>query len=430
MTFRRRRRINWLSVFSLLIGLIGIGSLVYQHYGLPTSINQLPIFPKPTPTVTHAIDDGAAILSKADLLFDQGKLDEAAEQYALAVATIERAQSDFLFLAEKLATAGNATEAAARQADALKAQERTGAAYTRWCKILALRSKSADAIARCNRAIEINTRNAEAYAYLALAYDRQKPPDYDKAIAAAQRATDLDANLAEGFAFLAEAYADKSPYEKRNLETALKAVKINDKSAFAHRNLGWVYETQAEYRLASLSYQKATELAPTLGYFYIDLCRAQKARDLLAEAVAACLKATELDPRNAETFDSLGQIYSATKDNAKALSQFQKAVEVDPGYAIAYGHQGWVYYSGMYSWDKAATAFEKAIELGSGSLSAGVIADFYTALGWSYYRLNRCSEGRSAFDRALGLLARNPGLGAADLVESAKLGLQKCEGKK
>ena len=428
MTFRRRRRINWLSVISLLIGLIGIGSLLYQHYGLPTSINQLPIFPKPTPTVTPTIDDGATILSKADSLFDEGKLDQAAEQYGLAVIATEKAQADFLFLADKLDNANSTTEATARRADAQNALLRAGTAYTRWCKILALRTKTADAIARCNRAIEINNRSAEAYAYLALAYDRNN--EYDKAIAAAQRATDLNPDLAEGYAFLAEAYADKSPFEKRNLETAQKAVSVNDKSGFAHRNLGWVYETEGNYRQAALSYQRATELMPALGYFYIDLCRAHKARALLDEAVVACQKATALDPQNAETYDRLGQIYYDKMDNQKALAQFQRATEVDPGYAIAYGHMGWVYYFRMYGWEKAAAAFEKALELGAGRLSAGMTAEFYTELGWSYYRLSRCTEARSSFDRALGLLARNPAPGAANIVQQAQDGMKACEGKK
>lgn len=428
MTFRRRRHINWLSVFSLLVGLIGIGLFLYERYGLPTKIDELTLFPKPTPTVTPTIDDGAAALRLAQNLFEQGKINEAAQQYGTAVAAAERAQADFVFLADRLESSGKDAEAAARRKDAQDALVRAGVGYTHWCKILALRGLAADAVARCNRAIEINNRSAEAYAYLALAYDRNN--EFDKAIAAAQRATDLDATLAEGYAFLAEAYADKSPFEKRNLEMALKAVSVNEKSAFAQRNLGWVYETEGKYRDAALAYQKATELMPTLGYFQLDLCRAQKARGLLDEAVSACLKATELDGENPETFDRLGQIYYDKMDNQKALAQFERAVEVDPAYAIAYGHIGWVYYFRMNAWQKAADAFEKAIALGANKLSVSLIAEFHTELGWSYYRLSRCSDARPAFDRALGLLARQSGLGVANLVQQAQDGLAACEGKK
>ncbi len=428
MDFRRRSRINWVSVISLLIGFIGIGSLIFQHVDMPKTLPQLPFFPKPTPTATPVIDDGASTLSKADSLFEEGKLDQAGEQYGLAVALIEKAQIDFLFLSDKAATAGDTIESTARRMDAQKAFLRAGTAYTRWCKILALRNKKADAIVRCNRGIEIDNRSAEGYAFLALAYDRNN--EFDKAIAAAQRAIDLDQTYAEGYAFLAEAYADKSPFEKRNLETAKKAVQVNEKSGFAQRNLGWVYETEGNYRLAALAYQKATEVAPTMSYFYIDLCRAQKMRNLPTEAVAACQKATELDAQNPDTYDLLGQIYFDQLANQKALEQFQKAIDVDPEYALAYGHLGWVYYFRLYSWEKAATAFEKALELGARKLSAGLVAEFNTELGWSYYRLGRCSDARPAFDRAIGLMTRNPGPGAANISQQAQDGINACAGKK
>jgi tetratricopeptide (TPR) repeat protein len=432
MNFRRRRRINWLSVISILIGIIGIGSLLYPRLGIEDRIEEqiekLSLFPKPTPTVTPTIDSGATILSRADALFTEGKLDQSAETYAQAVTIAEQAYSDFLYLAERLESAGSATEAAARRQDATQALQRAASGYTRWCKILALRGKAEDAISRCNRAIDINNRSAEAYAFLALAYDRNG--ELDKAIAAGLRAIDLEPNMAEGYAFLAEAYADKSPFEKRNMETAQKAVSVDSKSAFAYRNLGWVYETEGNYRQAAFSYISATQLMPTLSYFYLDLCRAQKIRELIDEALVACQKAIELDAQNPETYDRLGQLYLDRFENQKALVQFQKAVEVDPSYALGYAHQGWVYYSSMRAWEKAATAFAKALELGGSRFSPGQAAEFYNVLGWSYYRLGRCTEARQQFDLALSLLARARGAGLAELTQQSLEGLAACEGKK
>ncbi len=425
MTFRRRRRVNWLLVLIILIGLAGAGYLLYQRLGMPKAVQELPIFPKPTPTNTPTIDDGAAALTRADTLFAEGKLDQAAEQYALAVSITEKASQDFALLADRLTAAGNSTEAAARKTDAQNATLRTATAYTRWCKILALRGKGSDAIVLCNKAIELNNRSAEAYAFLALAYDRNN--EYDKAISAALRANDLDAAYAEGYAFLAEAYADQKPFEKRNLETAQKAVKVNDQSGFAHRTLGWVYETQGEYRLAAQHYTTATLLMPTLSYFHLDLCRMQRVRKLMEEAVTACRKATELDPQNAEAHDRLGLVYYDQQDNEKALAAFQKATEADPTYAQAYGHQGWVYYFRLFGWEKAVAAFQKAIDLGTGKLAPGTLAEYYTEMGWSYYKLNRCGDARPAFDRALGLLARAPD---PNIMAQAQQGLQACEGRK
>ena len=388
----------------------------------------LPIFPKPTATATPTIDDGASLLAQADSLFEQGKLDAAADAYSQAVAVTERAYSDFLFLAERLDSNGNSAEATARRNDAQTALQRSATGNARLCKILALRHKTTDAVSRCNRAIEIDNRSAEAYAALALAYDRNN--EFDKAIAAAQRAVDLDPNNAEGYAFLAEAYADKSPFDKRNLETAQKAVKVDEKNGFAQRNLGWVYETEGNYQQAASAYAKATQVMPGMCYFYIDLCRAYKARGMMAEAVAACQKAAELDAQNAEPYDRLGLLYYDANQNQNALAQFQKAVEVDPTYALAHGHLGWVYYFRLSSWEKAAAAFEKALELGGAKLSPSMLAEFSTELGWSYYRLGRCTDARPAFDRALAILARNSGPGTAALTQQAQDGLNACQGKK
>ena len=217
MTFRRRRRVNWVTVIGLIIGIIGLSSLLYQHYGLPKGLtkglNQLPMFPKPTATATPRVDDGAAVFTDAEKLFNEGKLDQAVEQYDLAATAAERAQGDLQYIADKLDGAGNKTDAATRRTEAQNALQRAAKGYVGSCKILALRQKTDDALARCNRAIELDPRSAEAYAFLALAYDRKN--EYDKAIAAAQRAVDLDPTLAEGYGFLAEAYADKSAFEKR-----------------------------------------------------------------------------------------------------------------------------------------------------------------------------------------------------------------------
>lgn len=428
MTFRRRRRVNWFLVFLICAAVIAAGFFYYQRYGIPRPVRELPFLPQPTPTATPPIDDGVSSLARADTLWAGGKLDEAADQYARAITTTEKANLDFLRLAETLARAGKTAEADLRQADAQRALERSGVASARWCRILALRGHASDAIARCNRALEINTRSAEAFAYLALAYDRNG--EYGKAIAAAQRAVDLEPANAEATSFLAEALADDAPFEKRNLETALKAIKLDDKSAFAHRNLGWVYESEGNYRSAAEEYQRAVELMPTLSYFYMDLCRAQRARQLTDEAIAACQKATELDTGNAETFDKLGLIYYDQFENEKALQAFQRAGEADAQYALAYGHQGWVYYFRLYQWEKAATAFQKALEAGAGRLSTGATAEFSTELGWSYYRLSRCSDARPAFDKAINLIGSNPTPATLTILQQAQQGLQACVGKK
>jgi len=425
MNFRRRRRVNWLALTLILALCAGVGYLLAQNLGGSTALRDIPFFPKPTPTATPPVDDGSAALARGDTLFDQGRLDEAAEAYQATIAITEKAVADFSRIADQLAKAGNEAGAAVHRTEATKATQRMGVAYTRWCKILALRNRTTEAIARCTKALEINPRNAESQAFLALAYDRAG--EYNQAIAAALKAIDLDATYAEAYAFLAEAYADKQPFEKRNLETALKAVSLNEKSAFAQRNLGWVHESEGRYRDAAVAYQKATELMPNLSYFYLDLGRVWRILKQYNQAISAFRKAGEVDPQNPEPSDKLGLIYYDQGEYDKAIAELQKAIQADPSYALAYGHLGWVYYFGLRGYERAVPNFEKALELGQGRLSSGTLAEFHVELGWSLFFLGRCSDARPNFDRALGLLAKTPD---PTLIDQANRGLQACEGRR
>ena len=116
--------------------------------------------------------------------------------------------------------------------------------------------------------------------------------------------------------------------------------------------------------------------------------------------------------------------------NQNALAQFQKATEIDQTYAMAYTHMAWVYYFRMYAWEKAASAFERALELGQGKFSATLQAELNTELGWSYYRLGRCADARTVLDKAITLLSKYPAPGTAAISQQANDGIAACQGKK
>jgi Flp pilus assembly protein TadD len=68
--------------------------------------------------------------------------------------------------------------------------------------------------------------------------------------------------------------------------------------------------------------------------------------------------------------------------------------------------------------------------LGATTLSAGLVAEFNMELGWSYYKLARCSDARPAFNRSIELISRSPGPGASNIMKQALEGLDACAGKK
>ena len=68
--------------------------------------------------------------------------------------------------------------------------------------------------------------------------------------------------------------------------------------------------------------------------------------------------------------------------------------------------------------------FQKALELGR--FPAARAAEYSTELGWSLYFLNRCSEARPAFQKALDLLASQPD---PNIAAQAQNGLKSCAGR-
>ena len=72
---------------------------------------------------------------------------------------------------------------------------------------------------------------------------------------------------AEAHAALAEVYADKNNWMA--LQEAQNAVKINPGSIIAQRNLGYVLQYEGRYADAIAAYSKAAQMAPHLGYIFV-----------------------------------------------------------------------------------------------------------------------------------------------------------------
>ncbi len=427
MDFRRRSRVNWVGVIGLLVGLVGIGSLLYQNVGVPPFLQSLPFVPKtPTPTPI-AIDDGSTAFNLGDQFWQQGKLEDAAAAYEEATKAATKGAEAYTRLADDFTRQNKPADAVIKQFQATQAIARSAMAYARWARILALRGWNAEmtaqAVEKALQAVKLDSKNGEARAVLALAYDRNN--QYDAAIQAALDAVGQDPANADAFAFLAEAYADKLPLDKKARDAIQKALKANDKSVYAHRNYGYVLETEREYREAAAEYLKAIALAPALSPLYLDLGRVYYLKlDKFDDAISALRRATELDPKNPQVHTELGRCYYSQGDYEAALTQLQKAIAADAKYATAYGYLGWVYYFGLRQYEKAIPQFQKALELGR--FSAGRTAEYYTELGWSFYFMGKCTDARPNFQKALDLLASQP---EPNLIKQAQDGLNACPGK-
>ncbi|MDP3047800.1 MAG: tetratricopeptide repeat protein, partial [Chloroflexota bacterium] len=404
--------------------IIGGGWLLYQYVGIPTWLQTMPFVPRtPTPTPV-VVDDGSVTMALGEQLLQAGRLEDAVGAFEEAAKTAGSGAEELRQVAAEFARQDKPADSAIKSYQAGKATERASMAHSRIARILALRGWNADMTARAvdeaRKALELDAKNADARAVLVLAYDRNN--QYDAAIQAGKEATELDKTNAEAFAFLAEAYADKAPMDRRAREAALTALRLNDKSPYAHRNYGYVLETERDYPGAAGEYLNAIALAPALSPFYLDLGRVYYMKlNKYDDAITALRRATELDPGNPQSFTELGRCYYSKGDYAEALNALLRATSGDSNYANAYGYLGWVYYFGLHQYDKAIPQFLKALELGR--FSAGRAAEYYTELGWSYYFMGKCPDARPAFQKALDLLASQPD---ANIMAQARNGLAAC----
>ena len=427
ISFRRRRKVNWPLVGVVLLLLALGGAALIQLKGLPAAARDLPFMPKtPTPTPVP-VDDGSILMALGDSLWQQGRLVDAADAYQEATLAAAAGADLLTTIAEGYSQQDRLADAAIKRYYAGQARSRAALARARRARIFAIRgwnpAMTAQAVEEARKAVELDREDGEILATLALAYDRDGK--YDAAIQAALAAVAKDGKNAEAHAYLAEAYADKQPLDPRAKASARLAVQLDDMSAYAHRNLGYILETEGDYREAAAEYLKAIALAPNLAALYLDLGRVYYVKlDRYEDAVAALRRAVDLDPLNPLAHTELGRCYHSRSDFRLAEASLQRATAVDPGYANAYAYLGWVYYFGLRQYDKAVPQLQKALELGR--FSAGRMAEYSTELGWSLYFLNRCSEARPAFQKALDLLAGQPD---PNISTQARNGLSACAGR-
>jgi tetratricopeptide (TPR) repeat protein len=98
----------------------------------------------------------------------------------------------------------------------------------------------------------------------------------------------------------------------------------------AHRGLGFVFETQADYKSAEKEYRKAAALDPTDEYASAGIGDALEHQGRFQEAIAEYRRALALNCDCGEIHLGLGKVYLDTKDYTKAVTELREAVNMDP----------------------------------------------------------------------------------------------------
>jgi tetratricopeptide (TPR) repeat protein len=138
-------------------------------------------------------------------------------------------------------------------------------------------------------------------------------------------------------------------------------------AAVGHYNLGKVWDDANRMDDAVASYRKAIELDPARADAWVNLGIDLHKRGDKDEALKAFLRADELKPGVASTQFNIGLEREALGQFPEALAAFDEARRLDPNLPAQQSAESFAYlalaYQNVRQFDKAATAYRKAIAL-------------------------------------------------------------------
>ena len=244
------------------------------------------------------------------------------------------------------------------------------------------------------------TENAEAYQLYVngrFYWERRTLEGLKKAIEYFQQATGHDPKYALAYAGLADSYAllgvfhlpPREAFPKAK-DSALNALRIDDRLAEAHAALGHI-KVQYEYDWAGAEreYRRAIELNPnyaTVHHFYA-LYLSEMGR--FDEGIHEIKRAQELEPSSLIIHTNVGTILYQARRYDEAINQLKSVLEMNPHFDFARSVLGVSYLQkGMV--EQAIAEFQKRTTAATGS-----VAD----LGQAYALSGRRSEALREIDK-------------------------------
>ena len=140
-------------------------------------------------------------------------------------------------------------------------------------------------------------------------------------------------DLAENRAFLGGSYVEVGRFGEAipHLEAA---VRLDERSAAAHGDLGTALMSQGRHEEALVHLQRATALAPRDENMQFNLGNGLKAAGRRAEAAAAYTRALAMNPDFADAHVNLGDLLFTGGRTRDALPHFERAVTLRPNSAV------------------------------------------------------------------------------------------------
>jgi len=182
----------------------------------------------------------------------------------------------------------------------------------------------------------------------------------------------------------------------QGVELIGKALRLNDRNAAAHSDLGAGLRALRRHAEALASYDRAIALQPDYARAYYNRGMVLADMQRHAEALASYDRAIALRGDHAEAYANRGVVLAALRRHAEALASHDRAIALRPDYARAYYNRG-VVLADMQRHAEALASYDRAIALQPD------LAEAHANRGVVLAYLRRHAEALESCDRAIAL---------------------------
>jgi TolB-like protein/Tfp pilus assembly protein PilF len=181
-------------------------------------------------------------------------------------------------------------------------------------------------------------------------WNRRTGKNLQKAADYFQQAIDKDASYALAYAGLADCHVLLPLYSElgsnprdelpKALETARKAVELDDTLAEAHTSLARALASNLQLSEATSEFKRAIELNPNYATAHQWFGECLQSQGHVREGLAELKRAQELDPLSLIINSLLGFALDTVGKSDEAIAQLHRTIEMDPSFAFAHGLLG------------------------------------------------------------------------------------------
>lgn len=336
-----------------------------------------------------AIDGGVAAYHSnlGSILQALGKLDEAAQEYALGLAIDPRMAEIHLNLGLVLQMKGKLDEAVAEYRRAVALNPTLAAAHSNLGNGLQAQGKFEEAIAHYEMAVELNPAFPEAWYNLGNSQLAQE--SLKDAAASYSRALVCNPSLAEAHCNLGNVLQRQEKLEEARSHYE-SAIRCKPEYADAHYNLANVLSYQGHAEQAVKEYELALHCDSMCFKAHNNLGNVYRSLDRPEDAVRHYRQVPECDPEFTDAYNNLGLALLSLGQHEEAIRSIERTLALKPLMAEAHCNKGAVLHA-LNRIPEAIAAYRRALELKPGLAKATinlamielVLGDF--ASGWKNY---------------------------------------------